>query len=112
MIYTYDFQNVILPRNEYKLLKRFEKNNHIYLNKLNNLMQLDLICYCEYTSDEIGQQIPIGELCQITEKGLCYLQYYRSKFVDIRLPVIIASVSLILSTISFILEIIVLLCKK
>jgi hypothetical protein len=95
--YTYDFKDLILPKNQYRLLKRFEKSKLKYNEIYDDLIKLRFITFNDFFTDEIGCQIPIKDKCHITEKGLCYLQYYRSKFIDNRLPVVISLMSLTVS---------------
>ena len=99
-MYEYDFTNIHLPQKEYSLLKRSRKNKHKYSAAYDNLIQIGMMEYVEYSFDNIGQQIPIKTYCQISEKGLCYIQYCKNRFVDNRIPILISVLALIISLIT------------
>ena len=103
MKYEYDFTNLHLPKLEYKLLRKVSRHTKVkYTILLDNLIQVGLITYCKWTPDENGNNIPIKDKCIITEKGLCYLQYCRNHFIDVRTPVIISLFALLVAFASFI----------
>lgn len=105
MKYEYDFENLYLPKNEYKLLKQASRHKYVpYSEKYNNLIDIKMINYTSFSSNEIGVQYPIKNKCQITEKGLCYLQYYAKYYVDNRTPIIISIVALLISLVNLIIS--------
>ena len=104
MKYEYNFKNFHLPESEYKLFQELPKDEFEYSDKLKNLMKTELICYSEYTEDEIGQQIPTGK-CEISEKGYAYIQYCKERFKKNCYTVSIAITTILISIIGIIVSV-------
>ena len=101
--YEFDFNNLHLPKTEYKLLKRISRHNTVsYSDKFDNLIQEKLVMFSESVIDNIGIYHPVKEKCKITTKGRCYLQYCHNHFIDVRTPIIISLFALLVSIISLI----------
>lgn len=95
--YQYDFNNLHLPTKEYYLLKFSKYGKRKYHKKYDNLIETDMMNFTVYIQDEIGQPIPDKMYCKITEKGICYLKYCQNHFVDIRIPIILSIIAIIIS---------------
>ena len=104
MKYEYNFKNFHLPESEYKLLQELPKGEFEYNDKLTNLMKTELICYSEYTEDEIGQQISTGK-CEISEKGYAYIQYRQACFKKNCYTVFIAIITILISIVGIIVSV-------
>ncbi|MDE6501300.1 MAG: hypothetical protein K2L10_04390 [Ruminococcus sp.] len=104
-MYEYNFEHLILPKEEYKRLKKLYKKP-LNADACKNLIHLQLAMYSNYKSDKIGNQIPASDKCLITEKGKCYIQYRKSQYISARIPIIISTVSLIISIVNIIIQII------
>ena len=100
--YVYDFSDLILPKSEYLLLKKFEKRSQKYDPLFENLLSVGMIDHNEYSISDLGDSFPVIGECSITEKGSCYLQYYFSNYVKDRFPIYISLLALIISIISLI----------
>ena len=101
MKYEYDFTNLHLPKLEYKLLRKISKHILPYQANLDNLITIGMVDFCNCKFDEIGNQIPMKKQCTISEKGICYIQYCKNHFVNIRIPIIISLFALAVSIIGF-----------
>lgn len=73
-----------------------------YTRDLDNLISISFVSFSTLKTDEVGNQIPIKDKCQITEKGLCYLQYCYNHFVDVRTPIMISIFALLVSVVGLI----------
>ena len=104
-MYEYNFEHLILPKEEYKKLKKLYKKP-LNADVCKNLIHLNLATYSNYKSDKIGNRVPASDRCLITEKGKCYIQYRRSQYISARIPIIISTVSLIISIVNIIIQII------
>lgn len=109
---TYDFSCLHLLDGELKLLKRLKNFPQRYNKKYDRLIREDLACFCEYRSDEIGNQIPIKNKVEITEKGLQYLAYNKEFFIVNKTPIIISIIALVFSVISLFKESIISIIRK
>ena len=105
MLYEFDFENFFLPKYEYRLLKRASRHKHIKYNPcLDNLVQTGLITFVNWSTNSIGEGIPIKTECKITTKGLAYIQYRKNHFTDVRLPIIISALALIASIVAILIS--------
>ena len=94
MKYEYDFSNFHLPKSEYKILKKHSSDSFQYNYKFESLLKTGLVMYTDFEFDAIGQQIPTG-LCSISEKGICYIQYRKSKLRNFLLTTVISLLTLV-----------------
>ena len=95
--YQYDFSNLHLPTREYLLLKFSKIGKRRYHKIYDNLIEIGMMNFTDSIHDEIGQQIADKKYCKITEKGICYLKYCQNHFVDIRIPIILSLIAIIIS---------------
>ena len=99
MKYEYDFSNLHLPAEEYRWLLLINYHKLKYSHHLDALLETELIEFKDYATDSIGQRIPIKDYCVISEKGRCYIIYRKNNFVNIRIPVILSIIAIIVSII-------------
>lgn len=104
-MYEYNFEHLILPKEEYKKLKKLSKKP-LDADLCKNLIHLQLAMYSNYKSDKIGNRIPASDKCLITEKGSCYIQYRKSLYISARLPIIISCISLFFSIANIVIQVI------
>lgn len=104
-MYEYNFEHLILPKEEYKKLKKLYKKP-LNADSCKNLIHLNLAMYSNYKSDKIGNRIPASDKCLITEKGKCYIQYRKNLYISARIPIIISTIALIVSVANIIIQII------
>lgn len=96
-----DFSSTYLSKNNIKLLKKANRRQKIkYNNKYDELLKNSFIDYCDYESDKIGNQIPIKEMIEISEKGKAYLAFYKKDQFRFYLPIVISLISLVISIIA------------
>lgn len=104
-MYEYNFEHLILPKEEYKKLKKLYKKP-LNADVCQNLIRLQLAMYSNYKSDKIGNRVPASDRCLITEKGKCYIQYRKNQYISARIPIIISTIALIVSIVNIIIQII------
>ena len=98
-MYMGNLSDIYLSREEYKYLKSSNIKNIKYSELADDLVNRDLLKFCEYKRDDGGYVIPIKNKCEITQKGKAYLHYYKSSFIESRIPIIISALALIISLI-------------
>lgn len=104
-MYEYNFEHLILPKKEYRKLKKLCRRP-LNANLCQNLIHLQLARYSNYKSDRIGNRIPASDKCLITEKGKCYIQYRKNQYISAKIPIIISAAALIVSIIGIAIQII------
>jgi len=96
-----NFLNTVLSKQEQKLLKKaYVKATIPYNVNCRSLIKNDMLSFCNFTTDSIGQQIPVEDFLKITEKGIAYIKTLKREKFRFYFPSIISIVSLLTSIIS------------
>ncbi|MBR4627749.1 MAG: hypothetical protein IKO47_08635 [Ruminococcus sp.] len=99
---NYDFSNTYLSKKNITLLKKANHKKQLkYDNKYDELLKSNFIYYCKYESDEIGNQIPIKDMIEISEKGKAFLAFMKKDQFRFYFPIVISLISLAVSIIAF-----------